>query len=174
MPEPTTSTTAGPGTPRLRAPANRVSRRALGYWALGAAMFWALVTIVQVVILLTADGTPAALPYTFAATAVLATAHLLVMPRWRYAVHRWEVTEDAVFTRTGWVRQQWRIAPISRLQTVDVSRDPFQQLFGLAKVTITTASAAGPLHIHPLDREVAQELIDQLARTTPAQLGDAT
>src|SRR5207248_2112499 len=78
---------------------------------------------------------------------VLGPLHLIVMPQWRYRVHRWEVTGEAVYTQSGWLKQEWRIAPVSRIQTVDIERDPFEQLFGLAKITVTTASAAGPLRL---------------------------
>ena len=53
------------------------------------------------------------------ATGVLAVLHLVVMPQWRYRVHRWESTDQAVYTQTGWFTQERRIAPISRIQTVD-------------------------------------------------------
>ena len=44
---------------------------------------------------------------------------LFVVPMWRYRVHRWEIRPQAVYTRTGWLVQERRIAPISRVQTVD-------------------------------------------------------
>ena len=70
--------------------------------------------------------------------------------------------------------QQRRIAPISRIQTVDSERGPFEQLFGLSTVTVTTASAAGPLKIVGLDRGTAQDLVDELTSATEATHGDAT
>jgi hypothetical protein len=96
------------------------------------------------------------------------------MPRWRYRVHRWEVGPGAVYTRAGWVHQEARIAPISRIQTVDSERGPLEQLFGLANVTVTTASAAGPLKIHGLDRATAERLVDDLTTAAQATRGDAT
>jgi membrane protein YdbS with pleckstrin-like domain len=109
-----------------------------------------------------------------AVTAVLAAAHLLVMPQWRYRVHLWEATDEAVYTQSGWINQERRIAPVSRIQTVDTERGPFEQVFGLANVTVTTASAAGPLTINGLDRGVAQRLVDDLTANTQATRGDAT
>ena len=109
-----------------------------------------------------------------AATAVAAVVHLVVMPQWRYRVHRWEATPNAVYTQAGWVSQERRIAPISRIQTVDSERGPLEQLFGLSNVRVTTASAAGPLRIHGLDRQVAQSLVDDLARAIESTRGDAT
>lgn len=109
-----------------------------------------------------------------AVTGVLAAAHLTVMPRWRYAVHRWEAASDAVYTQSGWFDQERRIAPVSRIQTVDTERGPLEQLFGLSSVTVTTASAAGALEIKGLDREVADRLVDDLTATTVRDDEDAT
>ncbi len=66
------------------------------------------------------------------------------------------------------------VLPISRIQTVDSERGPLEQLFGLANVTVTTASAAGPLRIHGLDRDTAQQLVDDLTISAQATRGDAT
>jgi len=96
------------------------------------------------------------------------------MPRWRYRVHRWEVTDTAVYTQSGWLTQERRIAPISRVQTVDIERGPLEQLFRLANVTVTTASAAGPLRIQGLDGTVADGLVAQLTEVTSRSEGDAT
>ena len=108
------------------------------------------------------------------ATAVVVVLHALIMPRWRYRVHRWEVTDQALYTRSGWFSVHWRIAPISRIQTIDSHRSFGERLFGLANVTATTASAAGPVRIHGLDRELADSLLDQLAVATGQAAGDAT
>jgi membrane protein YdbS with pleckstrin-like domain len=105
---------------------------------------------------------------------VIGVPYMIVMPLWRYRVHRWEVTEDAVYTRTGWLWQEWRIAPMSRIQTVDTARGPLEQAFRLSSVTVTTASAAGPLKIKGLDRAVAEDLVEKLTEVTQAHRGDAT
>jgi uncharacterized protein len=105
---------------------------------------------------------------------VIGVPYMIVMPLWRYRVHRWEVTEDAVYTRTGWLWQEWRIAPMSRIQTVDTARGPLEQAFRLSSVTVTTASAAGPLKIKGLDRSVAEDLVEKLTEVTQAHRGDAT
>ncbi len=89
-------------------------------------------------------------------------------------MHRWETTEDAVFTRAGWVRQQWRIAPLSRIQTVDTVRGPIQQMFALSTLVVTTASAAGAVRIDGLAQDKARDLAEELTRITQATPGDAT
>jgi uncharacterized protein len=158
----------------LRPPRHRVSPTAVRYWAARALGGWMVVAGAQVVWLLSTEGHRAARAVALVATALAAAAHATVMPQWRYRVHRWEVAPEAVYTRAGWLHQESRIAPISRIQTVDSERGPLEQLFGLANVTVTTASAAGPLEIHGLDRATAQRLVDELTTAAQATGGDAT
>jgi membrane protein YdbS with pleckstrin-like domain len=100
--------------------------------------------------------------------------YVATVPSWRYAVHRWEVTDTAVYTQTGWWTRERRIAPMSRIQTVDHVEGAIARLFGLATVTVTTASAAGALEISGLDKEVARRLVDELTLKADAVEGDAT
>lgn len=158
----------------LRPPANRVSRRAIWYWMVRALPGWVVLVAAQVgFMLLVPQGTRWHVAG-LVATVVLALLHLGVMPPWRYAVHRWEATPDAVYTQVGWLDQERRIAPITRVQTVDSERGAIERLFGLANVTVTTASAAGPIHIHGLDHGVAQRLVDDVTSRAQATRGDAT
>ena len=159
---------------RLRPPRHRVSRKAIGYWTVRAVPGWLILTAAQVIWLLNDDGNRAWHVAGFVATFVLAATHLIVMPQWRYRVHLWETTDEAVYMRSGWLNQESRIAPVSRIQTVDSERGPIEQLFGLANVTVTTASAAGPIKIHGLDRATADRLVDELTANTQATRGDAT
>jgi uncharacterized protein len=164
---------ADPLLPGLRAPSNRVSRRAISYWTARAAMTGLIIVLVEVVVI-AADRLAAAWWLVVAATALITAAHAVIMPHWRYRVHRWEVTEEALYTRAGWFSVHWRIAPISRIQTIDSHRSFGERIFGLANVTATTASAAGPVHIHGLDQATADRLLDQLAIATGQVAGDAT
>jgi membrane protein YdbS with pleckstrin-like domain len=160
---------------RLRAPRQRISRKAIPYWTVRALPGWLVLLVGEVLFKVLPDDPPGPwLLIVIIVTAVLALVHLAVMPSWRYRVHRWEVTPTAVYTQSGWLDQEWRVAPLSRIQTVDTERGPWEQLFGLAKVTVTTASAAGPLHIHGLDLDVARGLVDELTAATEASKGDAT
>lgn len=160
---------------RLRAPRYRVSRRAIWYWTIRASVGWLVLLAAQIVALVLGwswlrDWWVVTVPVTVLAAA----AHLIVMPQWRYRVHRWEVTPEAVYTQAGWFNQERRIAPVSRIQTVDTDRGPFEQVFRLSNVTVTTASAAGPLRIDGLDRDTADELVEALTADTQAERGDAT
>jgi membrane protein YdbS with pleckstrin-like domain len=159
--------------PALRDPANSVCRRAVWYWAVRALLCWLVVGALVVLVLVgIGGGWPGYL--VLAATVLLAALHVGVMPSWRYRVHRWETTSTAVYTRAGWFNQERRIAPLSRIQTVDTERGPLEQLFRLANVTVTTASAAGPLQIHGLAVDTADRLAAELTAATGGGASDAT
>ena len=169
----TTERTTQPMLPGLRVPANRVSRRAISYWTARAVLSGVAVLVVAVIVA-GASGFSAIWIGVVVVVGIAMTAHAVIMPRWRYRVHRWEVTDQALYTRSGWFSVHWRIAPINRIQTIDSHRSFGERIFGLANVTATTASAAGPVRIHGLDRELADTLLDQLAVATAGTAGDAT
>jgi uncharacterized protein len=159
---------------RLRPPRNQVERRAVGYWLTNELLS---VFVPAVVLVVLAVLIQPARPWLLAAMGVVLLIGLpygLISPFYRYRVHRWEVTEEAVYTRTGWLWQEWRIAPMSRIQTVDTERGPLEQLYRLASVTVTTASAAGAVKIRGLDHELAADLVARLTETAQANRGDAT
>jgi uncharacterized protein len=158
----------------LRQPAHRVSERAITWWTLRSAAGWLFLVLPAIGMMIFVDELPRGLFIALGVLVLGAVAHTVIMPRWRYRVHRWEATDDAVYTQAGWLNQEWRVAPMSRIQTVDTQRGPLQQLLRLATVTVTTASAAGPLHIEGLDSGLAGELVAQLTATTQATQGDAT
>jgi membrane protein YdbS with pleckstrin-like domain len=165
---------ATPAAPELRPPRHRVSRTAIWYWTVRALPGWLMLSTGQVLWWIAVGGHPGWRGVALAATLLAGAAHLIVMPRWRYAVHRWEATADAVYTQSGWFSQERRIAPVARIQTVDSERGPLERLFGLANVTVTTASAAGPLEIHALDQDAARQLVEELTDNTRAGRDDAT
>jgi uncharacterized protein len=159
---------------RLRDPANLVCRRAIWYWTTRALVFWLVLLAVEIVIYTQTGGDRIVLLVLMVISWVLGLLHVLVMPQWRYRVHRWEATEQAVYTRSGWFDQSRRIAPLSRIQTVDTERGPLEQLFRLANVTVTTASAKGPIKIHALDRATADHTVAWLTERAQASSGDGT
>ncbi|HZX99879.1 MAG TPA: PH domain-containing protein [Dermatophilaceae bacterium] len=159
---------------QLRDPAHLVSPRAIAYWTVRAVPLWILVLAGELLWWWGSREHTGLHVALLALTVLFAAAHLIVMPRWRYRVHRWEVTPTAVYTQSGWLIQERRIAPLSRVQTVDTERGPLEQLFRLANVTVTTASAAGPLRIYGLDRATAEGMVAELTEVTSHSQGDAT
>ncbi|MEE1931031.1 PH domain-containing protein [Streptomyces sp. TRM 70351] len=158
----------------LRPPRHRVERRALALWtvrALGLVLPpVAVLTAVQVLWESARGWAGPALAVVGGAGAL----YTLAMPAWRYAVHRWEAADDAVYAASGWFVREWRIAPVSRIQTVDTMRGPVEQLLGLATLVVTTASSSGAVRIPGLAPAVAQEAAGRLARITGNTPGDAT
>jgi len=159
----------------VREPAGRPSRRAVAFWTWNAIVGWVVFTLIQLAWMLFADAWSSPLHLGgLALTALVAIVHVSIMPRWRYRVHRWEITDDAVFVRSGWLTQETRVAPIARLQTVDSRRGFLHRIYGLTTVTVTTASSAGALSIHALDDAVAREVVARLAAVAQQTEGDAT
>lgn len=147
-------------------------------WAIGAGIPWLMLVAVQLM-WVTVDRQAVWLHLSAAGLTLLGiVTFVVVAPLWRYRVHRWEVSlspgPPAVYTRSGWIVQERRIAPISRVQTVDTYRGPLDRLFGLANVTVTTASSAGAVRIVALDSEVADRLVAQLTDIAAIGAEDAT
>jgi membrane protein YdbS with pleckstrin-like domain len=155
-------------------PANRPSRKAPLVWAIGAAIPWFILAAGQMVWFSVDPRLMWVRALAAAVTVLGIAAFVVVVPLWRYRVHRWDIDDKAVYTRTGWLVQERRIAPISRVQTVDTERGPLDQLFGLANVTVTTASSAGAVRIVALDSDVADRVVAQLTDITAIGAEDAT
>jgi putative membrane protein len=90
---------------------------------------------------------------------VSGVAALVDLMRWRYTTYR--VTDERVELRYAWVLHKLRSVPRERVRTVDMTANPLQRVFGLAKVTIGTGQQGGE-HSHvtldPVDKTVAEEL----------------
>ena len=143
-------------------------------WAIGAAIPW-LVLVIGQLVWFALDGRMWWQHGLAAAVTVVGiVVFVVVVPLWRYRVHRWEIGAQAVYTRTGWLVQERRIAPISRVQTVDTYRGPLDRMFGLANVTVTTASSAGAVRIVALDADVADRVVEQLTDIAALGAEDAT
>lgn len=159
---------------QLRPPRHRVERRAIALWTLNA--------VISAVVLvgglgLTYSLWDASRPYLYPVLVVLSitsTINILAMPTWRYFVHRWEYTDRAVYALNGWITREWRITPISRIQSIDTHRGPLQQLLNLATLKVTTAAKAGTIVIRGLDADVAAEAAERLTDITQHTPGDAT
>ncbi|TDE07368.1 PH domain-containing protein [Jiangella asiatica] len=162
------------GRTRLRPPRHWLDRRARAWWRAQLAVSGAVPALPLVVLGVLIE--PARTWLLVPAAVVLAATVLAVvaLPPWWYRLHRWEVTDRAVYARGGVLWQTWRVAPMSRIQTVDTTRGPLQRAFGLSTVTVTTASSAGAVKIEGLDHERAADLSEELTRITHETPGDAT
>ncbi|MET7937522.1 PH domain-containing protein [Streptomyces sp. NPDC005322] len=165
--------------PELRPPRHRVDPRARRWWTVQAMVVFSgpALLIAIALLVLSLLFFPGALPWLgplLLVTLVLpALGYLWCMPRWRYAVHAWELGERAVYAAGGWFWRTRRIAPLSRVQTVDTARGPIQRAFGLATVTVTTASTAGDIRIAGLSDADAEELSRRIGEAAQLVPGDA-
>ncbi len=105
---------------------------------------------------------------------VYALSKVAIVPSWRYRVHRWEVTDDVIYTRTGWVSRSWQLVPVNRLQTVDHTQGWLERVFDVATLEVQTASYAGSSTIEGLDAEEARRLSEELAVRAGTLRDDAT
>ena len=163
----------------VREPAWSLSRSAIGLWVTESVISSLVLGIgaAAVVLFLPSEpGTPLPALRWLVPIAVLlyAAVAIGVRPWFKHRVYRWEVTPDAVFTRTGWLSQTWTLVPISRIQTVDVTRGVLQQLFGLSTVAVLTASSQGTVRIWHLESDVAQRVAEDLAHRAEQVRDQAT
>jgi uncharacterized protein len=159
----------------MAGPAWLPSPKARLLWTLDALLLWVPLLAAETLwLLLGADLSDPVTTLLLVVSVLVATAHVAVMPQWRYRVHRWEITDTAVHTRTGWFTQESRVAPLSRLQTIDTERGPAHRLLGLADVTITTASSAGAVKIVGLELARAEQAVADLTEIASRNQADAT
>lgn len=163
----------------LRPPAHRVAPAARWLWGAQGAVFTVVLAAVVLSLSLTLpDDIPGWLSTTLAVGRWLlvpfAALSIVIEPLWRYRVHRWEVTADAVYTLEGWLTRTWRIVPVSRIQTVDTTRGPLQQLLGLSSISVRTASHAGSTSIEHLAAGTAEAVAYDLGLRANAVRDEAT
>jgi membrane protein YdbS with pleckstrin-like domain len=162
------------GTLRLRPPRNRLSPRFIAWRTLNT-FFWAIgvVGVFLVPYLIWAPARTWLGPIIWFLVAVFAV-NVVFMPTYRYYVHRWETTDQAVYTLHGWLSREWRIVPISRIQSIDTVQGPLEQALRLATIRVKTAAGRGGVAIEGLDAEVARDAVDRLNEITQNTPGDAT
>jgi uncharacterized protein len=151
----------------LRAPVHRVAPAARWLWAVeGLIVTLVIAAVVIVLSIVLPDDTPRWFEIVLAVArwllVPLGLVAVVIEPLWRFRVHRWEVTDEAVYTLEGWLTRTWRIVPISRIQTVDTTRGPLQQLLGLTSIRIRTASHAGSTSIEQLGAPLAAAVAHDL------------
>ena len=156
-------------------PANRVSRRAIWHWMVRyALMVVALAALTLTPALLLPLNRTSRHWSVLSVTVVLcaAVALAVLLPLWQYSVHRWETVEGFILTRSGAVFRDWRIVPLNRVQTVEVSQGMLERAFGVARLVVRTASYAGSTEISGLDATRARKLADSLTAALSGSVDD--
>lgn len=168
-----TGQTGGPAR-ELRLPSERVSSRATTLWTVQSLLYIGIPLAALVAAAIIWEPARVWLIAPIIAGGVLFVATVVIEPLVRRHVHRWEITDKAIYSVTGWVRVEWRVTPVSRVQTVDAVRGPLAQILGLSTLRVTTASAHGAVDIEGIDQHIAREAIARLSALAELSEGDAT
>ncbi|GAA3696645.1 PH domain-containing protein [Gordonia hankookensis] len=158
----------------LREPVHQVDPRAVTMWRMTPLLTGIPVLAAAVVVAALADQVRWAALAVAVVAVVLTAFFVVVVPGWRYRFHRWEISDDAVYTQSGWFVRSRVIIPIARIQVVDTAAGPIEQTLNLATLTVTTASSAGTIRIVGLDATVARNAAADLTARTQAHTDDAT
>ena len=102
---------------------------------------------------------PLAAPFVFAAAACLP---LLAWLRWKH--HRHVVRGGQLYVQTGWWRQRLTLLPMVKTQSIDLTYNPIDRLFGTAGLAFGVAGGSGsfPLHLRALPEAEAVTLRDRI------------
>lgn len=74
-------------------------------------------------------------PLVLAAAAPLVAMHAHLYVRYT----RWALTRDAVFFRHGWLNRRLVVAPRNRVQSVNLTENPFDRRYRMARLIVDTA-----------------------------------
>ncbi len=150
---------------------HRLHPRTVVVTALTVAGFSAAVAVPILVGLVGEEGVSTGLVLTIAAGGIVVLTvlgSLADLMRYRHTTYR--VTEERVELRYAWVLHKLRSVPRERVRTVDLTANPLQRVFGLAKVKIGTGQqntdSSSHVTLDPVDKAVAEELRRVLLRRT--------
>lgn len=141
---------------REKPPAHRVSRNAKGRWALTAGLCWLVPLLLTCAWVALDPAHRAAELAVMGIIAVAAITHVVLVPRTRYRTHRWEITDEAIYTQSGVLVRHRRIAALADLTGVRTGQGPLQAIFSLGTITVTTSG--GRLRIADLSRGAVREV----------------
>ena len=96
------------------------------------------------------------------AAAVLLCIHTLISPYFRFHRYRYQITEEFIDVREGYIFVERNFVPLERLHKMQTNRGPIDRMFKVAKVTVTTAG--GDVTLRFLDEEKADYIAESLSK----------
>lgn len=96
------------------------------------------------------------------ALAIFTLIDVFVSPYFRYHRYRYSINEECIDIREGYLFVKRHIVPIERLHKLQTSKGPLDQMFKVAKVTVTTAG--GDVTISFLEEEKAEKIAETLRK----------
>jgi uncharacterized protein len=88
-----------------------------------------------------------------------------------YRHFHYEVADLGLYVASGWLWRRYQVVPHARVQTVDTTSGPVMRALGLVSVQVRTASASGSTAIPGLTPDVADRLVEELARRAGIEEG---
>jgi membrane protein YdbS with pleckstrin-like domain len=88
-----------------------------------------------------------------------------------YRHFHYEVADLGLNVASGWLWRRYQVVPHARVQTVDTTSGPLMRALGLVSVEVRTASARGSTTIPGLSPEVADRVVEELARRAGIEEG---
>ncbi len=85
---------------------------------------------------------------------------MTVEPVVRFYRYRYSINDECIDIKEGYLFVKRHIVPIERLHKLETAKGPIDQLFRVAKVTVTTAG--GDVTIRFLDEEKAEAIAETL------------
>lgn len=94
--------------------------------------------------------------------AVLVLSDVAVSPYFRYNRYRYSINEGCIDIIEGYLFVKRNIVPIERLHKLQTKKGPIDQMFGVAKVIVTTGG--GDVTLEFLEKERAEQIAETLRR----------
>ena len=94
--------------------------------------------------------------------AVLLVVHTAISPYFRFHRYRYQITEEFIDVREGYIFVERNLVPLERLHKMQTNKGPIDRMFKVAKVTVTTAG--GDVTLRFLDEEKADFIAESLSK----------
>ena len=96
------------------------------------------------------------------AAVIVNVVFCVIQPFVRYERYRYRFTEEEIDVKEGFIFISRNIVPIERLHKIAMKAGPFDRIFGLTKVVVTTAG--GDVTIRFIEIKEAEEIVDRLKK----------
>lgn len=93
---------------------------------------------------------------------LLILTEVVISPWFRYHRYRYSINEECIDIIEGYLFVKRNIVPIERLHKLQTARGPFDQIFHVAKVIVTTGG--GDVTISFLEEDEAEKIAENLRR----------
>ena len=94
--------------------------------------------------------------------AVLTILEVAISPYFRYNRYRYSINDECIDIIEGYLFVKRNIVPIERLHKLQTKKGPVDQMFGVAKVVVTTGG--GDVTLKFLEEERAEQIAETLRR----------